>query len=84
MVIAAPSKAEAISTAKQTAFFRDTGFEGANSHIDDKYGVDVDDVYEIMDILPREAKEQYRLLVSPVDSTFEDELHLGYFKLSML
>jgi hypothetical protein len=84
MVIAAPSKAEAISIAKQTAFFRHTGFEGANSHIDDKYGVDVDDVYEIMDILPRKAKEQYRLLVSPADSTFEDELHLGYFKLSML
>jgi hypothetical protein len=84
MVIAAAGKAEAISIAKQTAFFRHTGFEGANSHVDDKYGVDVDDVYEIMDILPREAKERYRLLVSPTDSTSEDELHLGYFKLSML
>ena len=84
MVIAAAGKAEAIGIAKQTAFFRHTGFEGANSHVDDKYGVDVDDVYEIMDILPREAKEQYRLLISPADSTSEDELHLGYFKLSML
>ncbi|HET6994155.1 MAG TPA: DUF1543 domain-containing protein [Chitinophagaceae bacterium] len=84
MVIAAPGKAEAIGIAKQTAFFRHTGFEGANSHVDDKYGVDVDDVYEITDILPRETKEQYRLVVSDGDSAVEDELHLGYFKLSML
>jgi hypothetical protein len=84
MVIAAPDKAEAISIARQTAFFRHTGFDGANSHIDDKYGVDVDEACEIMDILPPQTKERYCLRVSPGDSTTEDELHLGYFKLSML
>ena len=82
MIIAAANKAEAIDRSKQTAFFRHTGFKGAATHIDDKYGVDVDDVHEIKDILPESAKKQYSLLVSPADSIAEDEIHLGYFKLS--
>ena len=83
MVIAAKDKAEAIHISKATAFFRHTGFEGANAHIDDKYGVDVDDVYEINDILPVSIKEKYSIVVYPDNSTSEDKIHLGYFKLSM-
>ena len=83
MIIAASDKAEAVNISKQTAFFKHTGFKGATSHIDDKFGVDVDDVYEITDILPAAAKEKYSLLVSPADSLTEDEMNLGYFKLSM-
>jgi len=83
MIIAAADKAEAVNISKQTAFFKHTGFKGATSHIDDKFGVDVDDVYEITDILPVSAKEKYSLLVSPADSLPEDEMNLGYFKLSM-
>ncbi|HEX6848476.1 MAG TPA: DUF1543 domain-containing protein [Chitinophagaceae bacterium] len=82
MIIAAADKAEAINISKQTAFFRHTGFKGATSHIDDKFGIDVDDVYEIKDILPAAAKEKYSLLVTPADSPAEDEINLGYFKLS--
>ena len=83
MIIAAADKTEAINASKQTAFFRHTGFKGATSHIDDKYGIDVDDIYEITDILPETSKEKYRILVSPSASLAEDEIHLGYFKLSM-
>lgn len=83
MVIAAADKAEAVNISKQTAFFKHTGFKGATAHIDDKFGIDVDDVYEIADILPVTAKEKYSILVSSADSLAEDELHLGYFKLSM-
>jgi hypothetical protein len=83
MVIAAADKAEAVSIAKKTAFFQHTGFKEANAHIDDKYGVDVDDVYEIADILPLSAKEKYKLLITRGESLAEDEIHLGYFKLSM-
>ena len=82
MVIAAADKAEAVTISKQTAFFKHTGFKGATSHIDDKFGVDVDDVYEITDILPVSAKKKYSLSVSPADSLPEDETNLGYFKLS--
>ena len=82
MVIASADKAGAINKAKKTAFFRHTGFKGATAHIDDKYGVDVDDVYEIKDILPAATKEQYSIVVEAAEQSIpEDEIHLGYFKL---
>jgi hypothetical protein len=83
MIIAAADKSEAINISKQTAFFKHTGFKGATAHIDDKFGVDVDDVYEITDILPASVKEKYSLLVSPANLLAADEMNLGYFKLSM-
>lgn len=82
MVVAAPDKGEAIKLSKQTAFFKHTGFKGANSHVDDKYGVDVDDVFEIKDILPATTKKHYRLKLQPAQPEQpEDEIYLGYFKL---
>ncbi len=82
MIVAAPDKGEAIKAAKQTAFFRHTGFKGANAHIDDKYGVDVDDIYAIPDILPAGLKEKFSLSITPAPAdAAEDVIHLGYFKL---
>lgn len=83
MLIAAADKSEAINISKKTAFFKHTGFKGATAHIDDKYGVDIDDLFEIADILPATAKEKYSISVIPSHSLEEDEIHLGYFKLSM-
>ena len=83
MVIVAADKSEAINLSKKTAFFRHTGFKGATSHIDDKFGIDVDDIFEITEILPADTKEKYSLLITPSGSLAEDEIHLGYFKLSM-
>jgi len=84
MIVAAADKGAAIQKAKQTAFFQHTGFSGANSHIDDKFGIDVDDIFEITDILPAAIKEQYQIQVSTATTeSTADEIHLGYFKLSM-
>jgi hypothetical protein len=83
MIIAAADKAEAVNISKQTAFFKHIGFKGATAHIDDKFGVDVDDIYEIADILPIAAKEKYNILVTPADPHADDEMNLGYFKLNM-
>ncbi|MEO7444185.1 MAG: DUF1543 domain-containing protein [Ferruginibacter sp.] len=81
MIVAAPDKAAAIKMSKQTAFFKHTGFKGANSHIDDKFGVDVDDIFSIPDILAPELKIQYSLAIEPAPKELpEDELHLGYFR----
>jgi len=84
MIVAARDKSEAIAASKTTAFFlHNSGIKGANSHIDDKYGIDVDDIYEIGDILGKEIKGQFRILVEPVGGEVaDDEIHLGYFKLS--
>ncbi|HEU5167101.1 MAG TPA: DUF1543 domain-containing protein [Chitinophagaceae bacterium] len=83
MIVAAADKAEAVNVSKKTAFFRHTGFKGATSHIDDKFGVDVDDVYEITDILSVGSKEKYSILLTPDNSLADDEINLGYFKLTM-
>jgi hypothetical protein len=77
-------KGAAIQKAKQTAFYKHTGFEGTVSHIDDKYGIDVDDIYEIEDILPSLLKEQYSIQVRKTDNVQEDELNLGYLKIDKL
>src|SRR5258705_9297400 len=42
MIVAATDKAGAIALSKATAFYRHTGFKCSDSHIDDKYGIDVD------------------------------------------
>ncbi len=84
MIGAAKETSEAIQQAKQTAFYKHCNFQGADSHIDDKYGIDVDDIYQIADILPLEMKEKYSLVVTPAEIFVEDEWHLGYTKLSSL
>lgn len=85
MLTVAADKGEAIRKAKQTAFYKHTGFKGAESHIDDKYGVDVDDIYEIEDILSGELKRQFKISIKKQSTDEpEDILHLGYFKLNAL
>jgi hypothetical protein len=84
MIVAAPEKGEAIRKAKETAFYRHTGFKGAESHIDDKYGIDVDDVYDIEDILPDTVRKMYRLQLTPAVSDETDQIRLGYFQLHKL
>jgi hypothetical protein len=83
-VTAATDKGEAIRRSKQTAFYKHCGFKGAESHIDDKYGIDVDDLYEIEDILPEEIKNKYGISLSYVDDAIPDELHIGYIKIDKL
>ena len=77
-------RAVAISESKKTIFYRTNTLEGANSHIDDKYGIDVDDVYQIEDILIPAHKEKYQVVITKKEGLQEDEIHLGYFKLDKL
>lgn len=84
MLVAGVDKGEAIKKAKQTAFYKHTGFKGATSHIDDKYGVDVDDIHAIEDILPAKIKMGFSIVLTPAVQDKEDEIHLGYFKLDNL
>nr|WP_067054747.1 DUF1543 domain-containing protein [Mucilaginibacter sp. L294] len=82
-----PDRALAMQEAKKTVFFRNnsiTGVKGANSHIDDKYGIDVDDIYNIDEMLAAGAKQQYHIQITPAEGLPEDEVHLGYFRLDKL
>ncbi|WP_443943634.1 DUF1543 domain-containing protein [Pedobacter sp. AW1-32] len=77
-------RATAVQHSKKTVFFKANSIKGANSHIDEKYGIDVDDIYRIEDILSPEFKQRYVLNISPAAAPVEDEIHLGYFKLDKL
>ena len=67
--------AENLSTAskkaKATTFYKHYGFRGATSHIDDKYGIDVDDIYNVADILSEHYTENYSLKITKVETFFE-------------
>ena len=84
IIIAALDKNSAIKKAKQTAFFTHNGFKNAPTHIDDKYGVDIDDIYDIKDILPLSFKEKYTIKLTDNFSAEQDAIHLGYMKLDTL
>lgn len=76
----APDTAEAVRQAKNQTFWK----HSVSSHIDDKYGIDVDDIYEIEDMLTSRVKNQFVIQVEPAEQTTPDELHPGYLKLTKL
>ncbi len=85
MVVAAETVSEAVKKAKQTAFYQHFGFKGAPSHIDEKFGLDVDDLYKVADILPTQMLENYELVLQPDDAFSEpDVLHLQYLQLGKI
>ncbi len=84
MLMIGENKTEIIKRAKASAFYQHAGFAGAPSHIDDKYGVDVDDIFEIEDVLPAVFKGKFRILITPAEEETKDEIHLGYLPLHNL
>ena len=75
----------AITAAKQSDFYK----QATQSHIDDQYGVDIDDLYNVEDILPEALKQHYYLGFTDIrtdqlDSYPEDKWIIGYTKLSQL
>jgi len=76
--------AQAGREAKKTAFYKSNTLKGAGSHIDEKYGIDVDHIYVIEDILPPGEKEKYQIRITPADDFAADEIHLGYLKLDKI
>ncbi|MEN9980495.1 MAG: hypothetical protein RL542_282 [Bacteroidota bacterium] len=75
----------ASKVAKATTFYKHFSFEGATSHIDDKYGIDVDDIYNVADILAPIYKENYSIQITPSEVVLkEDQLHIGYLKIDKI
>lgn len=75
----------AAKVAKATTFYKHFSFEGATSHIDDKYGIDVDEIYNVDDILAPIFKEKYSIQITPSETTLEEDiLHIGYLKIDKI
>ena len=84
MVVAAPDMAGAIKVARQSAFYKHTGYKGATAHVDDKYGIDVDDAALVSSILQTHFTDKYKLSLQHATDSTDDVLHIGYFKLEKL
>ena len=71
--------------AKKTTFYKHCGFKGAASHIDEKFGIDVDNIYVVSELLDTDFKEQYELKMTKSEIDLkDDELHIGYLKLNKI
>lgn len=76
---------KAVQAAKKSLFFKTNSLKGiATAHIDEKYGVDVDSVHHIEDLISPALKAKYRIIFEHRTDAPEDEIHLGYFKLDKL
>lgn len=80
-LVVADTMGKAIKASKKTTFYKHYGFKGAESHIDEKYGLDVDDAHKVQDILPAHMKDTYHIKITKNDNGIDDELHIGYLKL---
>lgn len=77
----------AVKTSVGTNFFKQQSIaavKSAAAHIDEKYGIDVDEIYRIEDLLPDVIKEKYSIILEPADARQPDEIHLGYLKLDQV
>ena len=76
---------DVIKRAKQTDFYKTMGFPGAVSHIDDKHGVDIDDIFKVNDLLPQEMKEKYSLILEKSDEVKQKNfIKLKYLKIDKI
>jgi len=73
--------AEATTKAKATSFYKHYDFNGAKSHIDDKFGIDIDEVYHVTDILASDLTAKFAIKITKSNDLTDDELHIGYLKL---
>jgi hypothetical protein len=82
-----PDRKEAIKTSTSTAFFKQKSIAAvktASAHIDEKYGIDVDDIYRIEDVLSGNFKLEYHIELTEALEGTEDEINLGYFRLDRI
>ncbi|WP_379964624.1 DUF1543 domain-containing protein [Epilithonimonas sp. UC225_85] len=76
------STAEVIKRVKRTSFYKTMGFKNAPSHIDDKLGVGIDDIYNVNDLLSKETKERYSIILEKSEiENQENVMKIGYFKI---
>ena len=86
IVTVAETLAEAQKKSKQTSFFKHCGFgTNAVSHIDDKFGIDVDDSFNVKEMLMPIFKDNFDIKITKSTQNLpEDEMHIGYVKLDKI
>lgn len=78
------SLSEASKKAKATSFYKHYGFKGAESHIDDKFGIDIDDAFNVKEILQPVFTEQFEIQITKNENLAEDKMQIGYLKIEKI
>jgi len=84
MLAVGDSLSDVTKIAKETTFYKHCGFKGATSHIDDKFGIDIDDALKVKEILQPIFTDQFEIQITPNQNTVEDQLHIGYLKMDKI
>lgn len=93
LLIVAPTQAEAIKQAKKSDFYQKYSFKdkdspfNAASHIDDKHQLDVDEIYEVNDLLTGgflSIKSLTNTALVSKEKMLEDKPYIGYLSLKKL
>jgi hypothetical protein len=85
MLLVASSKAEAVNKAKKTLFYKENNLPGGGeSHIDDQWLMEADEVLQVAEMLPTADAARWDIRLEPATLPAADDLHIGYFKLSKL
>ena len=92
LLIVAATQADAIKQAKQSTFYKEFTFKdkdspfNAASHIDDKFQVDIDDIYDVNDLV-----SNIQILIEPrihnsheLANADEDKEYVGYLSIKNL
>jgi len=90
LLIVAATQAEAIKQAKQSTFYKEFTFKdkdtpfNAASHIDDKFEVDIDDIYNVNDLV-----SNIQILIEPISDigdsdVIKDKEYVGYLSIKNL
>ena len=91
LLIVAATQADAIKQAKQSEFYKQFTYKdkespfNAASHIDDKFEVDIDDIYNVNGLIPN-----VRLLIEPITNdnnefaNTDDKEYVGYLSIKNL
>lgn len=70
---------------KATTFCKHGGFKGPFRTMMTNIGIDIDDIYNVADMLSEHYKESYSLKITKIKTCFEEELlHIGYLKLDKI
>lgn len=84
-LMAGKSMSEILKRVKKTEFYKEMGFKTAESHIDEKLGVDIDDIYKVKDILSPEMKAKYSIILEKTEEIDQENFtRLGYLMLSKI
>jgi len=85
LLVVAAHQADAVQQAKQHPFFKTHHLPpfGA-AHIDDKWALEVDEVEPLESLLPLTMQQKWSIQLIRDEQLHEDDIHIGYFKLSAL